>query len=105
MVTLARVREGITPAEALRCVLAETPVLGPETVATRDALGRVLAEDVVATRRLPLDLVWHVLPLDAIAAWRVKDSPVVRIVGVDSPRGLVLHGAGAGSRPGAHISE
>lgn len=53
VVTLAAVREGITPAEALRCVLAETPVLGPETVATRDALGRVLAEPVVASRRLP----------------------------------------------------
>jgi molybdopterin molybdotransferase len=47
------VREGITPSEALQCVLAEACVLGSEVVATRDALGRVLAEPVLATRRLP----------------------------------------------------
>jgi len=46
-------REGITPAEALGIVLAETPVLAAETVAARDALGRVLAEPVVAGRRIP----------------------------------------------------
>ena len=51
--TLPRVREGTTPAEALRCVLGEIRVLGSEVVATRDAQGRVLAEPVIATRRLP----------------------------------------------------
>jgi molybdopterin molybdotransferase len=34
-------------------VLETTPVLGAETVAARDALGRVLAEPVVSMRRLP----------------------------------------------------
>jgi molybdopterin molybdotransferase len=47
------VRTGLTAAEALRLILAETPVLGLETVAAREALGRVLAEPVVAGRRLP----------------------------------------------------
>lgn len=46
-------RIGITPAEALETVLEHTPVLGPETVAVPDALGRVLAEAVVAPRELP----------------------------------------------------
>ena len=46
-------REGITPAEALRIVLAETPVLPAETVEAREALGRVLAEPVGAGRRIP----------------------------------------------------
>jgi molybdopterin molybdotransferase len=43
----------VTPAEALRAILAATPVLGAETVAARDALGRVLAEAVVSRRQLP----------------------------------------------------
>jgi molybdopterin molybdotransferase len=47
------VRSGLTAAEALRLILAETPVLGLETVAAREALGRVLAGPVVAGRRLP----------------------------------------------------
>jgi molybdopterin molybdotransferase len=47
------VRTGIEPAEALDLILGETRVLGPETVAVRDALGRALAESVVSTRRLP----------------------------------------------------
>jgi len=51
--TLRRVREGITPAEALSCVLDETCVLGSEVVASRDAQGRILAEPVLSTRRLP----------------------------------------------------
>ena len=46
-------REGITPAEALGIVLAETPVLPAERVGAREALGRVLAEPVVAGRRIP----------------------------------------------------
>jgi molybdopterin molybdotransferase len=47
------VRTGIQAAEALEAILEATPVLGPETVATRDAQGRVLAEDVTAPRTLP----------------------------------------------------
>ncbi len=43
----------ITAAEALARVLAETPVLGPETVSLGEALGRVLCEDVRSTRVLP----------------------------------------------------
>lgn len=46
-------REGISPSDALSCVLAEARALAPEVVATRDALGRVLAEPVVSNRRLP----------------------------------------------------
>ena len=46
-------REGISPAEALQIVLDETAVLPAETVAARDALGRVLAEPVVSGRRIP----------------------------------------------------
>jgi molybdopterin molybdotransferase len=47
------VRSAISPAEALRLVLDEARLLAPETVATRDALGRVLAAPIVSTRRLP----------------------------------------------------
>jgi molybdopterin molybdotransferase len=47
------VKEGISPAEALRCVLEETRVLGAEVVGAREAQGRVLAEAVVSARRLP----------------------------------------------------
>jgi molybdopterin molybdotransferase len=47
------VRTGITPAEALRAILDETPVLGAETVAVREAQGRVLAAPVVSGRTLP----------------------------------------------------
>jgi molybdopterin molybdotransferase len=47
------VRTGLTPAEALRLILEEVPVLGPETLTSAQAQGRVLAEPVVSTRRLP----------------------------------------------------
>jgi molybdopterin molybdotransferase len=47
------VRTGITPAEALEIILGHTPVLGAETVGLTDALGRVLAEPVCASRTLP----------------------------------------------------
>jgi molybdopterin molybdotransferase len=47
------VRTGVTPAEALAAVLAETPVLGSETVAAPEARGRVLAQAVVSARRIP----------------------------------------------------
>lgn len=51
--TLPAVREGITPAEALSCVLDAAPVLAPERVGAAEALGRVLAEQVVSERCLP----------------------------------------------------
>ena len=43
----------IPAAEALARVLAQTPVLGPETLALGDVLGRVLAEPVRSARVLP----------------------------------------------------
>lgn len=46
-------RTGITPAEALRIVLEHTPLLGAETLPAPEVVGRVSAEPVVATRRLP----------------------------------------------------
>ncbi len=50
---LAVVRKGITPAEALQIVLEHAPPLGAETASISDARGRVLAEGVRSTRRLP----------------------------------------------------
>jgi molybdopterin molybdotransferase len=47
------VQRDISAAEALARVLAQTPVLGPETVALGDVLGRVLAEPIHSTRVLP----------------------------------------------------
>jgi molybdopterin molybdotransferase len=47
------VDSGLTPAEALRAILGATTVLPPETVPVGEALGRVLAQAVVATRDLP----------------------------------------------------
>ena len=44
---------GLTAAEALLTILDATPVMGPETVAVRQALGRVLAGPVTSTRELP----------------------------------------------------
>jgi molybdopterin molybdotransferase len=46
-------RTGLSVDEAQRAILAATPVLGPETVSVRDALGRVLCEPVNSTRILP----------------------------------------------------
>ncbi|HYB13063.1 MAG TPA: gephyrin-like molybdotransferase Glp, partial [Myxococcota bacterium] len=46
-------RTGLSVAEAQRVVLALAPQLGSETVASADALGRILAERVVSTRTLP----------------------------------------------------
>src|SRR5262249_22181563 len=43
----------LTAGEALARVLAETPVLGPETLALGDVLGRVLAEPIRSARVLP----------------------------------------------------
>ncbi len=46
-------RTGLTVSEAQQAILAATPVLGAETVGTREALGRVLAEPVQSDRTLP----------------------------------------------------
>ncbi|MBW2420716.1 MAG: molybdopterin molybdotransferase MoeA [Deltaproteobacteria bacterium] len=46
-------RSGLSLEEAQELVLGATPVLDPETVATTEALGRILAEPVHSTRTLP----------------------------------------------------
>lgn len=46
-------RQGLSAAEAQRAVLDLAPRLGAETVPTREALGRMLAEPVVSERRIP----------------------------------------------------
>jgi molybdopterin molybdotransferase len=46
-------REGVSVEEAGSLILAETPVLGAETIATAEAMGRVLAEAIVSARRHP----------------------------------------------------
>lgn len=46
-------REGLEVTEAQQAILERTPVLEPETVAVRDALGRVLARPVESARTLP----------------------------------------------------
>ena len=46
-------REGLTVGEARERVLALTPVLGAETVACARGLGRVLAEPIDSSRRIP----------------------------------------------------
>lgn len=46
-------KEGLTVAEAQATVLEATGVLGAETISAWDAAGRVLAEDVRATRCHP----------------------------------------------------
>ena len=48
-------RTGLEVHEAQDAILAATPILGKETTATRDALGRVLAEPVFSGRTLPPD--------------------------------------------------
>lgn len=52
-VRLVAVRTGLSVSEAHEAILATVPVLGAETVAAREALGRVLAEPVRSTRTLP----------------------------------------------------
>jgi len=46
-------KQGLAVAEAQRAILAATPVLASEKVASQHALGRVLAEGVESTRVLP----------------------------------------------------
>ncbi len=50
---MAAVRTGLSVSQAHEAILAVAPVLGSETVATRDALGRVLADSVSSDRTLP----------------------------------------------------
>jgi molybdopterin molybdotransferase len=50
---VGRVRTGISAAEALRIILEQSRPLGEETLPVPEALGRVCAETVVATRPLP----------------------------------------------------
>jgi len=50
---LAAVRTGLSVSEAQQAILGVTPVLGAETVTTRGAQGRVLAEPVFSDRMLP----------------------------------------------------
>jgi molybdopterin molybdotransferase len=84
------VRTGITAGEALRIVLEHAEPLGPETVSTPEALGRVGCEDVVSGRRLP--------PLDnsamdgfalreADARGATAERPVVLPVAFEIPAG------------------
>ncbi len=46
-------REGLTVDEAQALILEAAPVLGVETISAFDAAGRVLAEDIISTRRHP----------------------------------------------------
>ncbi len=46
-------RRDLTPGEALQTVLERTPVLGSETVALPEARGRILAEPIDSSRRIP----------------------------------------------------
>ncbi len=46
-------RTGLSAAAAQSSILEATPVMGSETLAAPEALGRVLAEAVVSTRQLP----------------------------------------------------
>jgi len=95
------VRSGITPREALDCVLAETPVLRSETVSLPEALGRVLAEPVDSTRVLP--------PADnsamdgfavraADCAGATAEAPVVLPVAFEIPAGASTPPALPGGR-------
>jgi len=81
--------------DALRTVLDSTPVLGPETVSARTALGRVLAESVVSSRVLPPD------DCSAMDGYAVRRSDL-RGACADRPVHLkVGFEIAAGARPGA----
>lgn len=53
MVWAVELKQGISVEEASGHIQAATPVLGWETVALGDALGRVVAESMISTRELP----------------------------------------------------
>ena len=84
-------RTGLSVDEAQRAILAATPVLGPETVPVRDALGRVLAEGVLSTRTLP--------PADcsAMDGYAVRRSDLVG-ASAGAPKSLVIAPTITGSR-------
>jgi molybdopterin molybdotransferase len=77
----------LSVADALRAVLGRVPRLGPEPIALEHALGRVLAEPIVARRALPG---FDNSAMDGYAA-RSADLPgrlpVVGIVAAGEPRG------------------
>ena len=83
-------REGLEVEEAQQVILGHTPVLDAETVATREALGRVLAVPVESPRTLP--------PADCSA----MDGYAVRVTDLagasrDAPRALqVVYEVAAG---------
>ena len=90
-------REGITPDDALGIVLDEVAVLPTETVAARDALGRVLGEPVVSGRRIP--------PADnsAMDGYAVRAADLVD-ASAETPRDLpVVFEVAAGATPEATL--
>ncbi|MCW5893109.1 MAG: molybdopterin molybdotransferase MoeA [bacterium] len=82
----------ISVGDALRHVLAATPVLGTERVLLGDALGRVAADDVVSTRAVPA------AANSAMDGFAVRAADVaaagarLRVVG-SAPAGSLLGGA------------
>lgn len=90
-------RTGLSVSEAREAILRATPVLGAETVASRDAHGRVLAEAVDSDRTLP--------PADcsAMDGYAVHG---VDLTGASADRPVVLPVAfsvAAGDRPGRSL--
>ena len=86
-------KQSLTPAEAQGIIQDETPVLGPERVALSDALGRVLAESVAATRNLP--------PADnsAMDGYALRSSDVAGASAEQPTRLRVAFAVPAGSTP------
>lgn len=87
----------ISVGDALRHVLAATPVLGTERVLLGDALGRVAAEDVVSARAVPAAANSAMDGFAVRAADVAQPGARLRIVGT-APAGSLLGGAVA---PGA----
>lgn len=90
---MASGRQVLLPVEAaLEVVLGAARFLGTERVPVAEALGRVLAEDVVATRDIPP---WNNSSVDgyavraADAASAVRDRPVTLTVIEEIPAGLM----------------
>jgi molybdopterin molybdotransferase len=78
--------------DALATVLARVAPLGPERVSLLDAVGRVLAESVTATRRLPA---WDNSAMDGYAV-RAADT---RTPGVALPVAAAVAAGDAGDAP------
>ncbi len=91
-------RTGLTPAEALEAILDATRPLGAETLASRDALGRVLVEPVVSDRRLP--------PADnsAMDGYAVRSSDLAGAGPGHRVRLRVVCEVAAGSQPSRSIA-